>query len=145
MEAPTPEPAVRPLGLHEFVLEVADLDRSAVFYERVIGLPVVTRWEGERSAVWFAMGDSSALGLWPVETGGANAIAHGRGGEHVHFALRIPRGTIDTVHAHLEAMGYAVERVAFDNGNESLYLNDPDGHLVELMDAVVSWSGTTLT
>ena len=134
----------RPTGLHELVLEVADLDASTRFYQDVIGLEVVQRWEGDRPAVWLDMGDSAALGLWPVETGGDKAIANGRGGVHVHFALRIPHGSIDRIQLELEEQGYEIERVEFDDGNRSLYINDPDGNLVELMDAVVDWAGNAI-
>jgi len=135
----------RPVGLHELVLEVADLAASTKFYEEIIGLSVVTRWEGDRPAVWFDMGDTTALGLWTVEAGGAKAIANARGGIHVHFALRIPVGSIDAVQARLEGLGETiVDRVTFDDGNRSLYVGDPDGNCVELMDAVVDWSGVPI-
>jgi catechol 2,3-dioxygenase-like lactoylglutathione lyase family enzyme len=138
----TPIPrAQRPVGIHELVLEVGDLDAATRFYRDVIGLNVITRWEGERKAIWFDMGDTTALGLWLPETGGSAAIADGRGGAHVHFALRIPQGSIDAVQARLHDAGHLRERVDFDDGNRSLYVNDPDGNLVELMDAVVDWSG----
>lgn len=135
----------RPVGLHELVLEVADLAASTRFYEEIIGLQVVARWEGDRPAVWFDVGDTTALGLWPVETGGAKAIANGRGGVHVHVALRIPAGSIDAVQVRLEGLGATiVDRVTFDDGNRSLYLYDLDGNCVELMDAVVDWSGAPI-
>ncbi len=145
MSAPILSARTRPVGLHELVLEVDDLAASTRFYEDVIGLNVVSRWTGDREAVWFDMGDTTALGLWPVETGGAKAIANGRGGVHVHFALRIPLGSIDDVQTRLEALGCTItDRVEFGDGNRSLYLDDPDGNCVELMDAVVDWSGVPI-
>ncbi|MGC4189837.1 MAG: VOC family protein [Thermomicrobiales bacterium] len=135
-------PRIRPTGLHEVVLEVADLAASARFYEDAIGLVKVASWRDDRLAEWFDLGDSAALGLWPVETGGAKAIAGGRGGVHVHVALRIPHGTFATVKASIEAQGVAIlDDVTFDDGNRSLYVSDPDGNCVELMDAVVAWNG----
>lgn len=135
----------RPVGLHELVLEVDDLAASTRFYEDVIGLNVVSRWTGDREAVWFDMGDTTALGLWPAATGGAKAIANGRGGAHVHFALRIPQGSIDDVQTRLKALGCTItDRVEFGDGNRSLYLDDPDGNCLELMDAVVDWSGSPI-
>lgn len=130
---------LRPVGIHEMVLEVQNLEGSTRFYEDIIGLKIIARWEDDRKAVWFDMGDTAALGLWPPETGGAKAIAHG--GSHVHFALRIPNGSIDAVQARLHRLGYPPGRVEFDDGNRSLYIDDPDGNCVELMDAVVDWSG----
>lgn len=132
-------PLVRPTGLHELVIEVADLDASTRFYEEVIGLRIVQRWGEERPAVWFELGDSAALGLWTAKAA-VGAIADGRGGAHVHFALRIPHGTIDAVQARLEGLGFAVVRFDFDDGNRSVYVADPDGNCLELMDAIVDWA-----
>lgn len=138
-ELMSPSSPVRPIGLHELVIEVADLDASTWFYEEVIGLRIVQRWGEDRPAVWFDMGDTSALGLWTAKAA-IGALANGRGGAHVHFALRIPHGTIDAVQARLESLGYSVLRIEFGDGNRSLYVDDPDGNCLELMDAVVDWS-----
>jgi catechol 2,3-dioxygenase-like lactoylglutathione lyase family enzyme len=134
-----------PTGMHEFVLEVQDLEASERFYRDLIGLREITRWTGDRNAIWFDAGDGIALGLWTPETGGEKAIHRGRGGVHVHFALRIPNGSIDAWQARLESTGKPVTRVDFDDGNRSVYIDDPDGNCVELMDAVVDWSGTPIT
>jgi catechol 2,3-dioxygenase-like lactoylglutathione lyase family enzyme len=130
--------------MHELVLEVADLDAAERFYRDVLGLRVVDRWSGERDAAWLDTGDGVPIGLWTPETGGDRAIHHGRGGAHVHFALRIPHGSIDAWQERLEATGQPVTRFDFDNGNRSVYIDDPDGNCVELMDAVVDWSGKAI-
>ncbi len=130
---------LRPVGLHEMVLEVADLEISTRFYEHVIGLRIVDRWGDDRPAVWFDMGDTTALGLWTKQAS-IGALANGRGGAHVHFALRIPQGSIDEVQLRLEGLGYDVLRIEFGDGNRSVYVDDPDGNCLELMDAVVDWS-----
>ncbi len=133
-----------PTGMHEIVLEVYDLPAAECFYGDLLGLAEVSRWSGDRNAVWFDAGDGVAIGLWTPETGGEKAIHHGRGGSHVHFALRIPHGSIDAWQVRLEATGRPVTRVDFGNGNRSVYIDDPDGNCVELMDAVVDWSGSPL-
>jgi catechol 2,3-dioxygenase-like lactoylglutathione lyase family enzyme len=134
----------RPIGMHELVLEVADLDTSVDFYANVIGLKEVDRWTGDRKAVWFDAGDTVAIGLWLPKTGGAVAIHNGRGGAHVHVALRIPQGSIDVVEARLRDLGYDITRTGFADGNVSVYITDPDGHCVELMDAKVDWSNNPI-
>ena len=103
---------------------------------------MATRWGDERPATWLSLGSEGFLGLWPVESGGAVAIHNGRGGTHVHFALRIPLGTIDQAQARLEELGFGVERVDFGNGNVAIYLDDPDGNVVELTEIRLLWDGT---
>jgi catechol 2,3-dioxygenase-like lactoylglutathione lyase family enzyme len=138
-------PVVRPAGLFEMTLEVSNLAASERFYRDVMGLPVVERWSDERPAVWLALGREGFLGLWPPETGGAVAIHGGRGGRHVHFALRVPMGTLDTVAARLESLDFPVEPRDFGNGNRAIYLDDPDGNVVELTERATLWDGSPAT
>jgi glyoxylase I family protein len=138
-------PVVRPTGLFEMTLEVSDLAASERFYYDVIGLPVAERWTDERPAVWLALGREGFLGLWPPESGGAVAIHGGRGGRHVHFALRVPMGTLDAVVARLESLGYSVESHDFGAGNRAVYLDDPDGNVVELTERTTLWDGSPAT
>ncbi len=140
-----PPPVETASGLFEMTLEVKDLARSERFYRDVIGLPVAARWSDARPAVWLALGRESFLGLWPPESGGALAIHSGRGGSHVHFAIRVPNGTLDTVRARLIGMGYAVEDQDFGGGNRAIYLDDPDGNVVELTERTRLWDGTPAT
>jgi catechol 2,3-dioxygenase-like lactoylglutathione lyase family enzyme len=137
--------ALPPTGLFEMVLEVADLAASERFYCEVIGMPVVARWGDDRPAVWLAMGREGFLGLWPPETGGAVAIHGGRGGSHVHFALRLPLGTLDATRTRLESLGYESEERDFGGGNRAIYLDDPDGNVVELTERHTLWGGRPAT
>lgn len=139
LDLPEPPPVT---GLYEMVLEVADLTVSEQFYVEAIGLSVATRWGDERPATWLSLGNEGFLGLWPAESGGDVAIHNGRGGAHVHFALRIPAGTIDQAQTRLEELGFEVERVDFGNGNIAIYLDDPDGNVVELTEIRLLWDGT---
>lgn len=146
--ARTPAEVAAPgaLGLFEMVLEVADLAAAECFYHDVLGLPVAGRWEPPRPAVWLAMGRESFLGLWPRETGGTVAIHHGRGGAHVHFAIRVPIGTLDAAHVRLESLGVTVEAGwDFGGGNRAIYLDDPDGNVVELTERTTLWDGGPAT
>lgn len=139
LDLPPPPPVT---AMYEMVLEVADLAAWDDSME-AIGLPIATRWGDERPATWMTLGNEGFLGLWPRASGGAVAIHNGRGGAHVHFALRIPLGTIEQAQARLEELGHEVERVDFGNGNVAIYLDDPDGNVVELTEIVVLWDGST--
>lgn len=132
-------PAIPTRGLYELVLEVSDLGRAETFYGEVVGLPVVDRWGPPRRATWLGIGGGGFLGLWRVETGGAAAIHQGRGGSHVHFALRVPPGTLPTLAERLTRASYATEWRHFEQGNVALYVTDPDGNVVEFTELVVRW------
>ena len=133
--------AATTMGLFEMVLEVADLAAAERFYRDVIGMPVVERWGDERPAVWLALGREAFLGLWPPESGGSAALFGGRGGKHVHFALRVPYGTLDAQRARLADQGFAVGERDFGDGDHAIYLEDPDGNLVELTERRTLWGG----
>jgi catechol 2,3-dioxygenase-like lactoylglutathione lyase family enzyme len=115
-------------GVSELVLEVADLDRSERFYAEVLGFPVVERWE-ERGAVWVMAGYGTRIGLWRPQVG----LAGGRGGSHVHYALRIEEADFDAAVARLRDRGYEPEIVLFktDDRGRALYVTDPDDNVVE--------------
>ena len=134
------------IGFFEMTLEVADLAASERFYAGALGLPVVERWGPERPAVWLAAGREGFLGLWSREAGGAKAIHGGRGGAHVHFALRVPHGTLDAARARLERHGVAVGSDRdFGDGNRAVYADDPDGNVVELTERRTLWDGGPAT
>src|SRR5215218_584721 len=144
---PTAAPVAPPaIGLLEFTLEVADLSASERFYVEHLGLRIADRWGDDRPAIWLAIGKEGFLGLWSREAGGEKSIHHGRGGAHVHFALRVPVGTLDTMQARLEALGYAIESGwDFGKSNRAIYLDDPDGNVVELTERRTLWDGSPAT
>jgi catechol 2,3-dioxygenase-like lactoylglutathione lyase family enzyme len=134
-------PAPPPAGIFEMTLEVADLAAAERFYVDVLGFEVIERWGDDRPAVWVRVGNEGFLGLWSVEAGGEKAIHHGRGGSHVHYAIRVPKGTLTTMEERLKALGYDVERYDFENGNQSIYVDDPDGNVVEFAEWRTLWDG----
>jgi catechol 2,3-dioxygenase-like lactoylglutathione lyase family enzyme len=130
-------------GLLELVLEVSDLPKSLEFYRDLLGLTVVVQWEPPRQAVWLAIGRNAVLGLWPAYSGGPGVgIAGSRGGAHVHFAVYVPKGSLPELRSRLLANDRTVEGpVEFAHGNQSLFVSDPDGNVVELGDWSVDWVG----
>ena len=128
-------------GLLEMVLEVADLERSASFYRDALGLEEVERWGEPRPGVWLKIGENEALGLWPARSGGPGVGIHGgRGGAHVHFALHVEPGSLDAWMARLQGAGLEVEGpISFCPVNRSIYVDDPDGNVVELAEWAQDW------
>ncbi len=114
-------------GVNELVLEVVDLEASERFYADVLGLPVVDRWPA-REAVWVMAGDRTRIGLWRPQVG----LFGGRGGLHVHFAMHIADDDFDAAVERLEAKGCEVKQTEFEGAGRSVYVDDPDGNVVEL-------------
>jgi catechol 2,3-dioxygenase-like lactoylglutathione lyase family enzyme len=115
-------------GVSELVLEVADLEAAEGFYAGVLGMPVVERWR-DREAIWVMAGERTRIGLWRPQVG----LAGGRGGVHVHFAMKIAEDDFDAAVAGMRELGQEVEVIEFSPGyGRAAYVDDPDGNVVEL-------------
>ena len=113
--------------MSELVLEVVDLEASERFYGEVLGLPVVERWP-DREAIWVMAGDRTRIGLWRPQVG----LFGGRGGIHVHFAMHIAEDHYDAAVARLRERGQEIQEIAFESAGRAVYVDDPDGNVVEL-------------
>lgn len=120
----------------ESALYVGDVARSAAFYQRVFGFPVLNRDDrfcaldvaGTQVLLLFTRGASIH-----DSTDSRGTIPGHDGSGRVHFAFAIDQADLDAWERHLAALKVAVEgRMAWARGGRSLYFRDPDGHLVEL-------------
>jgi catechol 2,3-dioxygenase len=110
-------------------LQVADLERSLAWYERVLGLRVLRR-SGAGAALG-AQGDDAVLVELHEKAGVAPVPRRGRLGLY-HFAILLPdRAALGRFVAHLAEIG---ERAGASDHrvSEALYLNDPDGLGIEV-------------
>ena len=118
-------------GLDHLVLTVTDLDQTAAFYQRVLGMRPVTFGAGRRA----------------LEFGTSKINLHQAGQEHTPHAARPAPGSADLclitatppgqVLAHLQAERVSVEegpvaRTGAQGPITSIYIRDPDGNLVEI-------------
>ena len=115
-------------GLVELTLEVRDLDVLESFYVEAFGLRVLKR---EDDRVWLACGESARLGLWLP---GQKEFGD-EGGRHVHYALGAEPGTLDALAERLSDRGISVRGPEeHPGGDRSLYVEDPEGNVVEVWD-----------
>lgn len=123
-------------GVLETALYVDDMPRARDFYERVMGLAALV--VDERLAA-YDVGDRSVLLLFQrgstLETvhmpGGTIPPHDGKGPLHIAFAVSADQ--LARWEARLAEEGIPVEgRTRWPRGGDSLYIRDPDGHLVEL-------------
>jgi catechol-2,3-dioxygenase len=116
-------------GFCELTLEARDMARLETFYTEVFGLEVLAR---EDDRIWLAAGRTARLGLWSP---GEKEFGD-EGGRHVHFAFAADPGTLDALAERMRARG--APRVEgpheHDGGDRSLYIEDPEGNVVEVWD-----------
>ncbi len=117
-------------GILETSLYVADVARSAQFYEKIFGFRVISDFEGRGCAMQAS--DRQVLLLFLK--GGSRTIQSPHDGDgELHLAFAISAAELAGWEAWLEENGITVEeKRAWDLGGESLYFRDPDRHLVEL-------------
>lgn len=123
-------------GILESSLYVGSLERSRDFYRSLFGFEVL--FADERLCAMAVAGRQVLLLFRRDASEGDNPVpggvipAHGGSGR-MHVAFSIPRDALERWDERLAEAGIAVEgRVEAPRGGTSLYIRDPDGHLVEL-------------
>jgi catechol 2,3-dioxygenase-like lactoylglutathione lyase family enzyme len=128
--------APRISGLLETSLYVADLERAAAFYEGVLGLRVMLRSPrlvaldaGRQGVLLLFLAGATSADV--VEAGGTIPGHEGVG--RLHMAFAVPAEDLESWRTRLAAAGVALTgEMAWARGGVSLYIADPDGHVVEL-------------
>jgi glyoxylase I family protein len=121
-------------GLHHVTAISGDIDRTIAFYRDRLGLAIVhdapSDDDPDARHVWFGSGDGTYVSF--MEYPGMPDGIVGRGSTH-HFALAVESeeelaGWRDYLRARGVPCTDVMERAHF----KSIYLRDPDGHILEL-------------
>lgn len=117
-------------GILESSLYVADVARSALFYERIFGFRTLGDFSGRGCAL--QAGHRQVLLLF--EKGASRAIPSPHDGDgELHLAFATPAAELTNWEAWLAKNGIAVEeKRTWEFGGQSVYFRDPDRHLIEL-------------
>ncbi|MEJ7892542.1 MAG: VOC family protein [Solirubrobacteraceae bacterium] len=133
----TPERRMQLTGLHHLTLITADIERSIAFYRDVLGLGIVrdapSDDDPDTRHVWFGAVDGTPGRLLSVmEYPQLPAGAVGTGSTH-HFALAVESSEeLDAWRDYLMGADVQCSDVFDRGGFRSLYVRDPDGHVVEI-------------
>lgn len=124
-------------GLHHVTAVCGDLDRTIAFYRDVLGLGIVhdgpSDDDPDARHVWFSAGDGRPGTLLSfMEYPGLPDGVVGRGSTH-HFALVVDSvEEQDAWRDYLRSRGTDCTEPLTRAGFRSLYVRDPDGHVVEI-------------
>jgi glyoxylase I family protein len=125
---------MRITGIHHITLLVSNLDRSLSFYRNVLGLRLVKQTvnQDDRSARHFIFGDADGMLITCLEYPDLDEGKVGRGSTH-HFALAVEsEAELEAWRGYLGEKGIPTTEVMDREDSRSIYLRDPDGHIVEI-------------
>ena len=135
---------MRITGLHHATLISADLDRTTAFYRDILGLALLREGTNDDDPgarhFWFgadAAGTGGGLVSF-LEYATMGAGAQGTGATH-HLALAV--GSAEEVGAwreYLQSRDIPTTEVYERSGLASVYLRDPDGHIIEICASATS-------
>jgi catechol 2,3-dioxygenase-like lactoylglutathione lyase family enzyme len=137
-ELPQPQQRMRILGIHHVTLISADLERTTEFYRGVLGLALWREGANDDDPgarhFWFAADPGGAAGtvISFLEYPQMAAGTQGTGATH-HLALGV--GSAAEVAAWrdwLRSREVPATEVFERGGLTSVYLRDPDGHIIEI-------------
>jgi catechol 2,3-dioxygenase-like lactoylglutathione lyase family enzyme len=128
------EKRMRLRGLHHVTAICADLERTIAFYRDVLGMAIVqdapSDDDPDARHVWFSSGDGTFVSF--MEYPGMPDGVVGIGSTH-HFALRVEsQEEQEAWRDYLREHGVDCTEIFERGGFSSIYVRDPDGHVVEI-------------
>jgi catechol 2,3-dioxygenase-like lactoylglutathione lyase family enzyme len=112
--------------LHTTIL-VSDLDRSARFYEDILGLLQSQQRNFNFPGIWYELGDYQIHLILKPDLEKINSIEE-KLGRNPHLAFAVD--DLNTLKDKLTAAGYPIQMSA--SGRAALFTQDPDGNIIEL-------------
>jgi catechol 2,3-dioxygenase len=138
----SPRNPIKPLGIGEVALRVADLQRSVAFYCHVLGFALIRVLDDSIAFIRVANGvegHTQVIGLfgWDRQGGGDGETWDGwnpRLSTLHHFAIEISLKDYENVVQHLAAHELNPSTAVHDwIGWRSVYVSDPDNNIVEFV------------
>lgn len=119
------------LGFDHVSLLVADTEKSAKFYQQLLGLKLLPRPDLGFAGVWLDLGAGQSIHLLELENPYAKIERPVHGGRDFHFALRVD--DLAGFKASLVKLG--IEFTESKSGRSALFFRDLDQNAIELYQA----------
>lgn len=125
--------SIRVRNVGHVVLKVRDIERSARFYRDVLGLKEVARGHFGRPMAFFSTGDNHHdVAVMEMGPHAPAPAAEATGLYHVALRIGTTLDELRAARAHLQAHGVTQMRLRDHVVSQSIYVEDPDGNMVEL-------------
>lgn len=119
-------------GVHHVALLCSDVERTILFYQDVLGFPLVELFENRdyrgSTHLFFDLGHDNTLAFFDFPDLGLGPYAEVLGGFH-HLAISVSKEQWEAARERLDAAGIATQ---FES-EVSMYFLDPDGVRLELI------------
>jgi catechol 2,3-dioxygenase len=127
-------------ALGHVVLRVTDWARAERFYNGLLGLPIMARFDEDgMKMTFFSLGNHHDFAILEVSGEGSSHAATAVGLHHVAFKIGDSLDELREAKATLEGAGVAVTPIDHEV-TKSLYFDDPDGNNLEVyVDASDIW------
>jgi len=109
-------------------LIISDLDRSAQFYEEILGLSRITRPELGFEGLWYGLEEGQQIHLMLLDNPYVECSKPEHGGRDNHIALQSDE--FDRIRQRLDAMN--IPFTLSKSGRQALFFRDPDGNTIEV-------------
>jgi catechol-2,3-dioxygenase len=125
--------AIRVRNVGHVVLKVRDIERAAHFYRDVLGLKEVARGTFGRPMAFFSTGDNHHdIAVMEMGPDAPAPAAEATGLYHVALRIGTTLDELRAAAAHLQSHGITRQRLRDHVVSQSIYVDDPDGNMVEL-------------
>ena len=124
--------------LDHVAIRVKDMERSITWYEKTLGLK---KYQLEKWGDWpiFMLSGKAGIAIFPANTSDPKIPRSGNV-KIDHFAFNVSNESFAKAQEHFQSIG---EKFEFQDHDyfHSVYLTDPDGHIVELTTIMVDEQG----
>lgn len=113
--------------LDHYAINTVDLEKSAAWYFKVLGMTPIKKWDG----VWLLGGAAGRVGIFQAPANAARSSPEKSIG-FLHVAFSVPAGQLDSLKSRLTQgeIAFREEDIGIAN---SVFVNDPDGNEIEFI------------